>query len=81
MADPSGPALLASLHAGERLRVAGEDRQAQVGPERLCHRARGRPAAKPRDGGMQLAAGHGTEVVVLDHERLRSAGQDRAQLA
>ena len=44
VADPARAALLAALHAGDGLRVAGEHRQAQVGPERLGDRARRRPA-------------------------------------
>ena len=50
MAHPPGPALLAPLHARDRVRVAREHRQAQVGPERLGDRARRRPALGPVTG-------------------------------
>ena len=81
MAHPAGPDALPPLDASDRRRVADQDRQAQVGPERLRDRAHDRPAFAPLAHGQRRSAGDRPRVVVLDHQDLRLPGEHGAQLA
>src|SRR5207249_10778343 len=55
VADPAGPALLATLDAGDGELIAGEHREAEIRAERLRDRARRSPCAGPREGRMEPA--------------------------
>jgi hypothetical protein len=80
VADPARTTLLAALDAGDGTGVAGEDRQAQVGAERLGDRACGRPPLAAGDERVQRTAGDGAEVVVFDEQRAGEALEHGAQL-
>ena len=75
-----GPTRLAALDAGERVRVAGQHGEPQVGAEPLRRPSAPSPSARGRRSACATAAGDGAEVVVLDDEHV-GAVEHGAQLA
>jgi hypothetical protein len=78
VADPARAEALPPFDAGDRQRITGDDGDAEVGAEHLRQRADDDPATAAgvqRDVGR---AGDARNVVVLDHEDVGVAGQQRA---
>ncbi len=81
VADPPGAALLAVLHAGDGVGIPPQQREAQVGPERLGDRGGHRPALAGAQRAVQVPFAEHPEVVVLDPQHPRVAGEHGRELA
>lgn len=81
VAHPADAERLPPFDASDRLRVAGQDGQPQIGAERFRYRSDDRPSRARRIDECDVRrAGHRAGVIVFDHKKLRPLPQNRAQL-
>src|SRR5437660_1278669 len=83
MRDPAGADQAAALDARHRGGVPRDDGKPEIRAERLGHRAHLRPVPGPRRRLTKARAGTFCDVagmVILQHEHIRKAAQDGAQL-